>query len=100
MPSTRADAVRFPRVLASVSSTRSRSTSLTSEPTSHRVRRRREVSDIGESGDGRSMRDTPLYERTILYPAPDDKNEVNDFLMGSLDLEVGNWPAVVPPPHS
>jgi hypothetical protein len=33
------------------------------------------------------MRDTPLYE-TILNPAPEDKNEVNEFLTGSLNLEL------------
>jgi hypothetical protein len=34
------------------------------------------------------MRDTPLV-RTILNPAPEDKNEVNEFLTGSLNLELG-----------
>ena len=55
IPSVRAAAVRFPWVLTSVSSTRSRSTSLTGDPTSHRARRRREALDIGEWGFCRSM---------------------------------------------
>jgi hypothetical protein len=78
IPSTRADAVRLPWVLASVSSTRSRSTYLTGDPTSHRARRRREASDIGEWGDGRIM--AILHCTNDSQPPIGESNEVNDFL--------------------
>src|SRR6476660_5889842 len=78
IPSVRAAAVRFPWVLTSGSSTRSRSTSLTGDPTSHRARRRREALDIGEWGYCRSM--ATLQARTTPSPTTEDRNMVNEFL--------------------
>jgi hypothetical protein len=54
-PSKRADSVRLPSVLASVSRTRSRSTSRRGEPTNHRAKRRREAREIGACGAIRAI---------------------------------------------
>src|SRR6266446_3959068 len=86
-PSRRADAVRLPWVLASVSKTKSRSTSRMGEPTSHR-------------GDGGATQRKPEREATCVplrYSTPQcppcpssGDNKVNDFLTRSIRHEDGS----------
>jgi hypothetical protein len=78
-PSRCADAVRLPWVLASVSKTKSRSTSRMGEPTSHRARRRRDA--------------VPLRYSTLQCPpcpSSGDNKKVNDFLTRSIRHEDGS----------